>query len=126
MHFSGLSRGDLLRGRRPRIDLEVNYRPWPLPQNRKGERAMSQRHRGSANLTRRDILRTAAAGSALAASGAFPYAPALAQAARRDLRVGVFGGDFGNLSPVVRWDIQGGLVVYNIFDGLVRINYATR
>src|SRR5262245_25722451 len=52
-------------------------------------------------------------------------APALAQG-RRDLRVGVFGGEFGNLSPVIRFDIQGGLVLYNIFDGLVKIDFAKR
>ncbi len=52
-------------------------------------------------------------------------APALAQG-KRDLRVGVFGGEFGNLSPVIRWDIQGGLVMNNIFDQLVQINYEKR
>ena len=50
-------------------------------------------------------------------------APALAQGTRRDLRVGVFGGEFGNLSPVIRMDIQGSLVMYNVFDGLIRINF---
>ena len=38
----------------------------------------------------------------------------------------MFGGEFGNLSPVIRYDIQGGLVVYNIFDGLVEIDFAKR
>jgi ABC-type transport system substrate-binding protein len=52
-------------------------------------------------------------------------APALAQG-KRDLRVGVFGGEFGNLSPVIRYDIQGGLVVYNVFDSLVEIDFAKR
>jgi peptide/nickel transport system substrate-binding protein len=52
-------------------------------------------------------------------------APALAQG-KRDLRVGVFGGEFGNLSPVIRYDIQGGLVLYNVFDSLVEINFAKR
>src|SRR5262245_34321401 len=52
-------------------------------------------------------------------------APAIAQG-KRDLRVGVFGGEFGNLSPVIRYDIQGGLVLYNIFDGLVQIDFAKR
>ncbi|MBM3648996.1 MAG: ABC transporter substrate-binding protein [Alphaproteobacteria bacterium] len=52
-------------------------------------------------------------------------APALAQG-RRDLRVGVWGGEFGNLSPVIRFDIQGGLVLYNIFDNLVEIDFAKR
>src|SRR5260370_13331880 len=52
-------------------------------------------------------------------------AAALAQG-KRDLRVGVWGGEFGNLSPVIRYDIQGGLVLYNIFDSLVEINFAKR
>ena len=52
-------------------------------------------------------------------------APALAQG-RRDLRVGVWGGEFGNLSPVIRYDIQGGLVLYNIFDSLVQIDFTKR
>jgi peptide/nickel transport system substrate-binding protein len=52
-------------------------------------------------------------------------APAIAQG-KRDLRVGVWGGEFGNLSPVIRYDIQGGLIVYNIFDGLVVIDFAKR
>ena len=52
-------------------------------------------------------------------------APALAQG-RRDLRVGTWGGEFGNLSPVIRSDIQGSLVMYNVFDGLVKINFKDR
>jgi peptide/nickel transport system substrate-binding protein len=52
-------------------------------------------------------------------------APALAQG-QRDLRIGVFGGDFGNISPVVRHDIQGGLIVNNIYDGLVEIDFKNR
>ena len=76
--------------------------------------------------TRRDVIKSAAAAGTLAAAQGFPFAPALAQGPRTDLRVGVFGGDFGNLSPVVRYDIQGGLVIFNIFDGLVRVDYANR
>jgi peptide/nickel transport system substrate-binding protein len=49
-------------------------------------------------------------------------APALAQG-NRELRVGMFGGEFGNLSPVVRWDIQSGLILFNLFDGLVQFNF---
>src|SRR3954468_12102170 len=52
-------------------------------------------------------------------------APALAQG-RRDIRVGLFGGDFANLSPLLRWDIQGGIIAYNIFDSLVEIDFAKR
>jgi len=77
-------------------------------------------------LGRRGLIRAAAAGGALAAAPGILHAPALAQAGRRDLRVGVFGHDFGNFAPVQRYDIQGGLVVYNIFDGLVRIDFENR
>ena len=52
-------------------------------------------------------------------------APALAQG-QRDLRVGLFGGEFGNLSPLLRWDIQGGTIAYNIFDSLVEIDIERR
>lgn len=52
-------------------------------------------------------------------------APAIGQG-RRDLRVGVFGGDFGNLSPVIRWDIQSGLIMFNVFDSLVGIDFDNR
>ncbi len=52
-------------------------------------------------------------------------APAIGQG-RKDLNVGIFGGDFGNLSPVIRYDIQGGIIAYQLFDGLVLINYADR
>jgi peptide/nickel transport system substrate-binding protein len=38
----------------------------------------------------------------------------------------VWGGEFGNLSPVIRSDIQGSLVMYNIFDGLVNIDFKNR
>lgn len=87
---------------------------------------MSAKFASNSHLSRRAVLRGAAGASALAMAQSFPSAPALAQGSRRDLRVGVFGGDFGNLSPVVRWDIQGGLVINNVFDQLVRVNPATR
>jgi peptide/nickel transport system substrate-binding protein len=77
---------------------------------------------GLTTLSRRGLIAGAAAAAALPRLSS----PALAQAARRDLRIGVFGGDFGNISPVVRHDIQGGLIVNNVFDGLVRIDYANR
>jgi len=71
--------------------------------------------------TRRRVL-----AGGVAAAAPMLFSPAIAQAGRRDLRVGVFGGDFGNFAPVVRYDIQGGLVLYNIFDGLIRIDFANR
>ncbi|HTR87401.1 MAG TPA: ABC transporter substrate-binding protein [Reyranella sp.] len=75
----------------------------------------------------RGITRRGAVGGALGAGLVLGTgrAPALAQG-KRDLRVGVWGGEFGNLSPVIRFDIQGGLVLYNIFDNLVSINFKTR
>jgi peptide/nickel transport system substrate-binding protein len=79
-------------------------------------------HRG---LTRRDLGKGALAGAGVGLILGTGIAPAIAQG-RRDLRIGVFGGDFGNLSPVIRYDIQGGLVVYNVFDGLVDIDYEKR
>ena len=45
---------------------------------------------------------------------------------KRELRVGTWGGEFGNLSPVIRSDIQGSLVMYNVFDGLVNIDFKDR
>jgi peptide/nickel transport system substrate-binding protein len=77
---------------------------------------------GLTTLSRRSLLAGAAATAAMQRLAS----PALAQGTRRDLRIGVFGGDFGNISPVVRHDIQGGLIVNNVFDGLVRIDYKNR
>ncbi len=76
----------------------------------------------SSGLTRRQLGKAAAGAGLLLGTG---VAPAIGQG-RSDLRVGVFGGDFGNLSPLIRHDIQGGLVVYNVFDGLVAIDYKKR
>src|SRR6202140_4257737 len=77
--------------------------------------------------SRRGILKEAvAAGRALLAGPDIIRGPALAQSARRDLRIGVFGGDFGSFSPVQRYAAQGGLIVCNIFDGLARIDYKNR
>lgn len=73
-------------------------------------------------ITRRGFAAGAIGSGLLLGAG---RAPAIAQGGR-ELRVGTWGGDFGNLSPVIRYDIQGGLVVYNIFDNLVDIDYANR
>ncbi|WP_420006311.1 ABC transporter substrate-binding protein [Arenibacterium sp. LLYu02] len=77
----------------------------------------------SGGLSRRRFLGTALATGATAAT--IPGF-SIAQSARRDLRVGIFGGDFGNLSPVQRWDISSGLVMNHLFDNLVRVDYAGR
>ena len=57
-------------------------------------------------VTRRGFTAGALGAGLILGSG---RAPAIAQG-KRDLRVGVWGGEFGNLSPVIRYDIQGGLV----------------
>jgi len=77
---------------------------------------------GKGSLTRRGFAAGAVGTGLLLGTG---RAPAIAQG-KRELRVGVFGGEFGNLSPVIRFDIQGGLVLYNLFDGLVKIDFAKR
>lgn len=51
-------------------------------------------------------------------------APAVASG-KKELIVGTFG-DPGNLNPILRSDIPGGMVQYNIFDNLAMPNYTTR
>src|ERR1700687_2148736 len=78
---------------------------------------------GSSRLSRRSLVKGAIATSGfLFGTG---VAPSIAQA-RRDLRIGVFGGDFGNLSPLIRADIQSGLIHHTTFDALTEIDYQTR
>jgi peptide/nickel transport system substrate-binding protein len=77
-------------------------------------------------ISRRELLKTAVGGGTLLVAPRVISAPALAQTARRDLRIGVFGGAFGNFSPVQRLDAQSSIIVYNLFDGLVRIDYQNR
>ena len=62
-----------------------------------------------------------AAGAGLALGSGI--APAFAQG-KRELIYGMWGGDIGNLSPVIRHDNKPGIIIYNMFDGLVRPNYA--
>jgi peptide/nickel transport system substrate-binding protein len=52
-------------------------------------------------------------------------APAIAQNGR-ELRIGLFGGDFGNLSPLVRADIQSSLLMHNLFDSMTEADPASR
>src|SRR6476620_5082838 len=75
---------------------------------------------GGRSVTRRSFGSGALGTGLLLSTG---RAPAIAQG-RRDLRVGMFCGECGNLSPVIRYDIQGGLVVYNVFDLLLKIDFA--
>ncbi|MGI6853501.1 ABC transporter substrate-binding protein [Mesorhizobium sp. 1B3] len=80
----------------------------------------------SGGMSRRNFIKTSAAGMTLAAAGGFSFTPAIGQDRRSDLRIGLWGGDFGNLSPVIRWDISAGIIMQHIYDGLVRVNYAER
>ena len=86
------------------------------------ELRMTSGHGSNRGITRRGFGAGALGTGLILGTG---RAPALAQG-RRDLRVGTWGGEFGNLSPVIRSDIQGSLVMYNVFDGLVSINYKDR
>jgi peptide/nickel transport system substrate-binding protein len=75
------------------------------------------------SLSRRTLVKGAvAAGGLLFGTG---IAPSIAQT-RRDLRIGLFGGSFGNISPLIRGDIQGGIITRNVFDPLVEIDYQSR
>src|ERR1700737_1839914 len=77
---------------------------------------------GSSGLSRRSLVKGVATSGFLFGTG---VAPSIAQA-RRDLRIGVFGGDFGNLSPLIRADIQSGLIQHNVFNALTGIDYQSR
>jgi len=85
---------------------------------------MAQRTYRSSGVTRRGF-NTGLATTFGALTLGTGIAPAIGQG-KTDLNVGIFGGDFGNLSPVIRYDIQGGIIAYQVFDGLVSINYGTR
>ena len=76
--------------------------------------------RNGLNLTRRKALVSIGAGLVYGTG----VAPTIAQGTNRELRIGLFGGDFGNLSPVLRYYAQGGIVMCNMMDRLVSINYA--
>jgi peptide/nickel transport system substrate-binding protein len=73
------------------------------------------------SITRRGLI----AGTGAGLVYGLGTAPSIAQG-KRDLRVGLFGGDIGNLSPVIRFDIEAGLVMYNMFDSLVAIDFTNR
>ncbi len=80
-------------------------------------------------MSRRRFLKLSAAAGAvgvlptrLARSG---QAPARITG-KKNLIYGAFGGDPGNLSPVIRSDIPGTIIIHNFNDNLVRPNYRTR
>jgi len=76
-------------------------------------------------INRRTFLKQAAATTAMGLILATRIPPAKA-AAKKNLIYGAFGGDPGNLSPVIRYDISAGIIMYNLFDNLVQPNYKTR
>jgi peptide/nickel transport system substrate-binding protein len=84
-----------------------------------------QKGQKSGGLTRRALGRGLVAATGTGLVYGTGIAPSIAQG-KRDIRVGMFGSDFGNLSPVIRTDIQGGLIQYNIIDSLVSIDYSNR
>ena len=45
---------------------------------------------------------------------------------RRELRIGLFGGHFCNLSPLVRADIQSRLLMHNPFDLMTEADPGSR
>ncbi len=87
---------------------------------------MPRRNFKTIPLSRRHVLAGVTGSGALAAARTLPFAPAIAQGKRRDLRVGVWGGDFGNLSPAIRWTVPAGLVMNHLYDTLVRVDYEAR
>ena len=87
---------------------------------------MNQNKPNLQGMSRRRLISAAATAGVLAAGGALPFAPAIGQGKRQDLRVGIWGGDFGNLSPAIRWTVPAGLVMNHIFDGLVRVDYTNK
>lgn len=76
------------------------------------------------SVSRRQVI-AVAGGAALGAAPALLF-PAIAQGRTQDLRIGIWGGDFGNLSPAIRYTVPAALVVNHLFDGLVRVDYAKR
>ncbi len=87
---------------------------------------MVQRKSDGRRMSRRQLIKSAAGSGALAAANSLPFAPAIGQAKRQDLRVGIWGGDIGSLSPAIRWTVPAGLVMNHIFDGLTRVDYQNR
>ncbi len=76
-------------------------------------------------ISRRSFNKGLAATAGIGLAFGTGIAPAISQG-RSELVYGLWGGDVGNMSPVIRYDIKAGILVDNIFDGLVRPNYAAR
>jgi len=90
---------------------------------------MSEKKTKPSRNSRRTFLKLSTAAGAMGLLSGRTARLAAAQAkgsGKRELVYGAFGGDPGNLSPVIRWDISAGIVMNNIFDNLVQVNYQTR
>lgn len=79
----------------------------------------------SRGISRRKFNKYATAAAGVGLLYGTGIAPAIAQG-KRELVYGMWGGDVGNLSPTIRADTKGSVLIYNIFDGLVRPDYAKR
>lgn len=87
---------------------------------------MSQAYVRPSGMKRRRFLKlTAAAGLAGALSPLAP-SPAGGSSGKKNLVYGLFGRDPGNLSPVIRYDVSGSIVMLNLYDGLGEVNHRSR
>jgi peptide/nickel transport system substrate-binding protein len=85
---------------------------------------MTPAPRPPSGLSRRRFLElTTATGLAGALA---PAAPRAAAGGKKSLVFGLFGGDPGNLSPVIRYDVAASIIMLNLYDGLGDVNYQTR
>ena len=86
---------------------------------KKNDRVKSDTGGISRRTFNKGVLSTAGLGLAYGTG----IAPAFGRG-NRELIYGMWGGDVGNLSPTIRSDVKAGILIYNLFDGLVRPNYA--
>jgi len=78
----------------------------------------------SSSINRRSFLKmSAAAGLTGMGTILLSHIPPAIGARKKNLIHGIWGGDPGNLSPVIRWDVSAGVIAYNIYDNLVQPNY---
>ena len=87
---------------------------------------MKRKERREGKITRRQFIKTSLAAGGLGLILAHRIPPAMASSQKKNLLYGGFAGDIGNLSPVIRYDNAGGILIRNIFDNLNRVNYKTR
>lgn len=78
-------------------------------------------------VSRRRFLRYATVGGALTLARVLATPAVQVRAGgKKTLVYGAFGGDPGNLSPVIRYDVSASIIMKNIYDDLVTPNYQTR